>query len=112
MGVVVASLSLHYFPWEETAALVGRIRRTLTRNGILVCRVNSSNDNNHGASGHPAISDGYFMVAGEAKRFFDTGTVDELFAIGWRVLAKQEMVIHRYALPKAVWEVVLERAEG
>ena len=112
VGVVVASLSLHYFPWEETVALVERIRTTLTSKGILLCRVNSGNDNNYGASGHPAISHGYFMVAGEAKRFFDTTKVDELFVLGWRVLAKQEMVIHRYALPKVVWEVVLERVEG
>ena len=48
-GVILASLSLHYFPWEETAALVERIRQTLVSNGLLLCRLNSTNDHHHGA---------------------------------------------------------------
>src|SRR5262249_51119518 len=43
-GVALASLSLHYFPWDETAALVERIRRILQPRGLLLCRLNSTND--------------------------------------------------------------------
>jgi len=108
-GVIVASLSLHYFPWEETGELVERLRRTLEPNGLLLCRLNSTNDHHYGASGHPAIAENYYLVDGEPKRFFDRASVDRLFAGGWRTLGKKEGVIARYDHPKSVWEVILER---
>jgi SAM-dependent methyltransferase len=108
LGVVVASLSLHYFSWAETCELVERVHHTLRIGGVLLCRLNSVRDYNWGASGHPCIEDNYYLVDGEPKRFFDSETLDKLFA-GWRILAKQEMTIHRYNQPKVVWELVLER---
>jgi SAM-dependent methyltransferase len=109
-GVVLASLSLHYFPWGETVGLVERIRLTLDPKGLLLCRLNSTNDHHHGASAHPAIAENFYLVHGEPKRFFDGAAVDRLFAEGWRVLHKKEGVIARYDHPKSVWEVVLERS--
>lgn len=108
-GVVVASLSLHYFTWPDTEALVERIHSTLTPQGLLLCRLNSTNDHHYGASGHPKIDDHYYLVDGEPKRFFDRAEVDKLFAKGWRVLSTAEHVIDRYTHPKAAWEVVLEK---
>jgi len=108
-GVIVASLSLHYFPWDETIALVDRIHGTLQPNGLLLCRVNSTNDHHYGASGHPAIDENFYLVDGEPKRFFDGAAVDRLFGRGWRTLAKKEGVIARYDHPKSVWEVLVER---
>jgi SAM-dependent methyltransferase len=108
-GVVVASLSLHYFPWRETEILVERIAGTLRSGGLLLCRLNSTNDHNFGASDHPRIDDDYYLVDGAPKRFFDRTTVDRLFASGWRTLGAEERIIDRYDLPKAVWEVVLEK---
>jgi len=110
VGVVVASLSLHYFPWAETRALADRIRATLWPGGVLLCRLNSTNDVHSGAGGgHPEIEPHYYSVNGRQKRFFDREAVDALFSDGWRTLSVEEMVIHRYALPKAAWEVVLEK---
>ena len=108
-GVILASLSLHYFPWHETLALVERIHATLRPAGALLCRLNSTHDHHYGASGHPRIEDNYFLVKGAPKRFFDRATVEVLFAGGWRILSAEECVIDRYALPKVVWELVLER---
>ena len=108
-GVVVASLSLHYFPWPETLALARRVRDVLKPQGMLLCRLNSTGDHNFGASGHPEIAENYFSVDGEPKRFFDRAAVERLFASGWRTLDCREMLIDRYDLPKSVWEVVLER---
>ena len=110
IGVVLASLSLHYFDWPQTTGLVERVRRTLRPGGMLLCRVNSTNDHRHGASGHPAIAENFYLVEGRPKRFFDRAAVDRLFAGGWRSLACEEKVIDRYDLPKSVWEVALERA--
>jgi hypothetical protein len=108
--VVVASLSLHYFPWPETLALAQRIRDVLAPAGFLLCRLNSTNDHNYGASGHQAIDGNYYLVNGEPKRFFSEPAVRELFASGWHVHALQEKVIQRYAHAKHVWEAVLARA--
>lgn len=109
-GVVVASLSLHYFLWIETLNLVQRIRQTLQPKGILLCRLNSTNDINFGAVGHEHVSENYFLVDGRPKRFFDRQSVNELFSEGWNVLNIEQVNIDRYALPKTVWEVVLERS--
>jgi trans-aconitate methyltransferase len=109
-GVVLASLSLHYFPWEETVALVERIRLTLQPDGLLLCRLNSTNDHHHGASDHPAIAEYFYLFDGKPKRFFDRASVDRLFASGWRAFAIKERVIARYDHPKSVWEVILERS--
>lgn len=108
-GVVVASLSLHYFPWTETEALVERIAGKLRPGGLLLCRLNSTNDHNFGASNHPRIDENFYSVDGEPKRFFDRAAVDRLFASGWRLVSAEELTIDRYDLPKAVWEVVLEK---
>jgi SAM-dependent methyltransferase len=108
-GVVVASLSLHYFPWPETAALVERIGRLLEPAGVLLCRLNSTNDHHFGASGHPRIEDDYYLVDGEPKRFFGRAAVDRLFSSGWRMQSVEERTINRYDLPKAAWEVALEK---
>ncbi len=111
-GVIVASLSLHYFPWTETEALVERIARMLIPGGVLLCRLNSTNDHHFGASGYPEIDRHYYRVDGEPKRFFDEANVNRLFAGGWRVLHKKEGTIDRYDRPKVVWEVILERSRG
>ena len=108
-GVVIASLSLHYFPWPETQALVERIRQRLVPSGVLLCRLNSTNDHHFGASGHPRIDDDYYLVDGEPKRFFDRAATVRLFGDGWRMLSLEEGLIDRYDHPKWVWETVLEK---
>jgi len=112
VNVVVASLSLHYFPWDETRALVGRIRRVLGQAGVLLCRLNSTNDRHYGAVGHTALERNYYLVDGAPKRFFSQPEVQALFAHGWRWLCQEENLIHRYVYPKAAWEVVVERTEA
>lgn len=105
-GAVLASLSLHYFDWPTTEALVQRVAGALAPGGLLLCRLNSTADHHWGASGHPAI-DGdphYRLVDGQPKRFFDRADVLRLFdARHWQHLALEEQVIDRYAQPKAAW---------
>jgi SAM-dependent methyltransferase len=108
-AVVVASLSLHYFTWAETLQLAQRIHTALAPTGLLLCRLNSTNDHHYGASGHPEIEPHYYLVDGEPKRFFDHAAVQALFNGGWRVLSMQEQTIARYAKPKVVWEIILEK---
>lgn len=112
LGAVIASLSLHYFSWSETQRIVQRIRSTLRPGGILLCRLNSTQDHNFGASGHPEIEPNFFLVDGEPKRFFDEAPVDSLFAEGWSRLSLEHFVTRKYIRPKALWEVVLERRDA
>lgn len=112
VGVVVASLCLHYFTWSETQVLVQRIRSVLRPGGLLLCRLNSTEDYNFGASGYPAIEPDYFLVDGQPKRFFDRDAVGALFADGWKQLSLEHLVTHKYVKAKALWEVVLERSDA
>ena len=106
-GVVIASLSLHYFEWNETVEIVERIRTVLADGGLLICRLNSTRDGNYGASGYPRIEDRFYDVRGRPKRFFDEADVTRLFA-GWKTLLCEERTIERYERPKVVWEVAVE----
>ena len=109
VGVVVASLSLHYFPWEETLVLAQRIRTVLRPGGVLLCRMNSTEDRHFGARGYPQIEPDYFLVDGQPKRFFDCVSVRSLFAEGWSELSLEHFVTRKYVRPKALWEAVFER---
>ena len=111
LSVIVASLSLHYFPWAETLNIVQRIGAALRPGGVLLCRLNSTQDHHHGASGHPAIEPGLFLVDGQPKRFFDAAAIDALFGAGWRRLALEHRITRKYVKPKALWELVLERTD-
>jgi SAM-dependent methyltransferase len=109
VGVVLASLSLHYFAWDETLALARRIHRVLRPGGVLLCRLNSVNDFHHGAIGPPPKGeDSFYLVDGVPKRFFDRAAVERLFTEGWRMLHLEERTVERYEQPKVLWEAVLE----
>jgi len=113
VGAVLASLSLHYFAWDETLALVRRIHRVLRPGGVLLCRLNSVNDRHHGARGPSASGrdeDFFYAVDGFPKRFFDRAAVERLFADGWQLQHLEEVRVLRYDEPKVAWEAVLRPA--
>ena len=117
IAVVVASLSLHYFPWSETVRLFRRVREQLLPGGLLLCRLNSTEDVNFGAKGHPALGDAersYFLVAGSPKRFFAAQDLDDLIrdsGPGWVIKALSHETTAKYGTTKAFWEAALERSE-
>ena len=108
-GAVIASLSLHYFSWDDTTALFARVREALAPGGVLVCRLNSTEDTHFGATGHPMIEPDFFLVDGQPKRFFSAQAIDALFGAGWAVVSKAHATTHKYRQPKALWEVVARR---
>lgn len=110
VGVVIASLSLHYFKWAETVGVFNRIYCALRSKGLLVCRVNSTNDHNFGASGFTEIEPNFYLVNGRPKRFFDQRTIEILFSDLWKVRHVSEKSIDRYELSKCVIEVVAEKS--
>lgn len=112
LGAIVASLSLHYFSWAETLAIWQRLQSLLRPGGVLLCRLNATDDHHFGASGHPEIEPNYFRVNGEPKRFFDAASIDALFTPGWNCVSVQHFISHKYFLPKALWEVVAEKSSA
>lgn len=109
--VVIASLSLHYFPWHQTLQVFERLRLSLAPGGLLLCRVNSTEDHNFGATGHPEIERHLYLVNGQPKRFFDREDVEALFLRGWRLLSLEHQQTGKYGPPKAFWEAAVERAD-
>ena len=108
--VIVASLSLHYFSWSQTGQLFERLRQTLATDGLLLCRLNSTQDRHFGATGHPEIERHYRLVDGQPKRFFDREDLDALFAQGWHIVSILHGHTGKYGATKALWEVAAERA--
>ena len=107
--VIVASLCLHYFPWQQTLDILSEIKRCLTQDGLLFARFNSTNDVHFGAVGFREIEPNFYFVKGKSKRFFDREALGKLFSSGWKVEHIEELTIARYEKPKVVWEVVARR---
>jgi ubiquinone/menaquinone biosynthesis C-methylase UbiE len=105
MTVILASLSLHYFSWENTLQIESEIRRCIQHGGILLARFNSTNDYHYGASSTEEIEPGFYQVGTHTKRFFDEASV-HCFLHGWDIQFLEENVIQRYAKPKYVWEAM------
>lgn len=110
VNVVVASLSIHYFPWQTTRALLDEVGRVLRPGGIFVFRVNATDDANFGALQGEEIEPNYYHVPPDgrnnrpAKRFFDAPSIRALLTPGWRVTHLAHRTISRYDTPKQVWE--------
>ena len=104
--VILASLSLHYFPWAVTQRIVAEMHRCLAADGRALVRLNSTEDTNYGAAAVEQIEQNYYHVASQTKRFFDEAAVEALFE-HWRIVRLRHLSINRYAKTKAVWEVRL-----
>lgn len=107
-SVVIASLSLHYFSWRRSTQIVDEISRCLHPSGLLIVRVNSVNDVNHGADSPHEIEANYLKVGAKRKRFFDEESIRHLFN-NWRFESVREQEIIRFVKPKWVWEVILRK---
>ncbi len=110
--VILASLSLHYFPWSKTLQIVQDVRRCLQPGGYLLARFNSTRDPHYSAAEKQEIEENFYLVGGMPKRLFDRTSVDALFREGWEVIGADERVTLRYGGEKVVWEVAARRADG
>lgn len=110
--IVVASLTLHYFKWEKTKSIVDEISRVLNSRGQLICRLNSRQDMNYGATGHLELEPGLYDVNGVSKRFFCESDIKQLFCRHWQLQALQHKTIDRYLKPKNIWEFIAINAKN
>jgi ubiquinone/menaquinone biosynthesis C-methylase UbiE len=109
-GVIVASLSLHYFPWHQTTRILRDIRRCLGPDGHLLARFNSTQDPHYSAAEKQTIEKNFYLVAGMPKRLFDSRDIATLFAKGWKLLAADERITRRYGDEKLAWEVAAKKS--
>lgn len=112
---VVASLSIHYFSWLRTVAIIDEVRRVLRPGGVFVFRVNATDDVNFGASQGEELEPNFYHVPPDGrnnrpyKRFFDDAAVRALLTPGWRIDSLAHRTICRYDTPKQVWECCAHR---
>ena len=109
-GVIVASLSLHYFPWQQTTEILADVRRCLQPGGHLLARLNSTRDPRYrAAEKQQHIENNFYLIGGMPRRLFDEQDLDALFEKGWEILAAEERPAHRYGGKKLAWEVAATR---
>ncbi|MBO6558855.1 MAG: class I SAM-dependent methyltransferase [Pseudomonadales bacterium] len=99
---VLASLSLHYFSWQQTLAIAAEIRRVMIGGGMLLMRVNSTDDVNFGAAQANEIDTNYYVYKGQKKRFFLKADVERMLQ-EMTVIELWHESIDRYGKEKNVW---------
>lgn len=101
--LVVAGLSLHYFPRHETEAIIAEIRQLLKPGKALAFQVNAAGYTSFGYGKGEEIEPGVFAQDGRYKRFFTEEDCVALFRTGWQLMALQPLVEHRYGTDKQTW---------
>lgn len=105
---VLASLSLHYFPWATTRAAFAEIRRVLPPGAPFLFRVNAHDDVEFGARDgvevEPGLRSNDVSPYSEAKRFFDEPAVRAAIESWFTVDVLRHTEVDRWAKPKRVWE--------
>lgn len=106
---VVAALSLHYLPWDETLAAFAEVRRVLRPGGVFVFQVNASDDVNFGANGGVEVAPGFrhyeHQPHGDGyKRFFTEADVRAAVASRFAIKHLEHVEIRRWNKPKQAWE--------
>ncbi|HSN77408.1 MAG TPA: class I SAM-dependent methyltransferase [Anaerolineae bacterium] len=100
---VAAGLSLHYFLWDDTLAIMNEVHRVLRPGGLLVFAVNASGDAEFGYGRGVEIEPGLFAFDGRLKRFFDEADCRRLLADSWDLLALLPLEEQRYGRRKRMW---------
>jgi len=103
--IVISDLSLHYFSEAETNSILKEIRRIMKNSGVLLARLNSSNDIKHGAKKGTEIEKRYFEYEGRRKRFFDREMIIRFFGGLFRIDYLEEKRTGKYLEEKVLWEM-------
>ena len=103
--LVIADLSLHYFSKAETLNTLRDIYRVLSKNGHLLCRVNSVKDfeKNENKQDKEVEHHLYESLKG-IKRFFDRDDIDVFFN-DWEIEYSAEIEANKYRYTKYAWEI-------
>lgn len=106
--IIICDLSLHYFTEQKTFQILNEMKRVLKPGGMLLLRVNSIKDVNHGAGEGTEIEPHLYQTDdGRYKRFFDGEDFDKFFS-DWKKIYLHEEVMERYTLQKILWKAALQ----
>ena len=110
IGTVIANLSLHYFDSQTTKMIMFNIKRILKSPGLLIARVNSSEDENFGAKDGDQVEPDFYInnERGITKRFFTKAAINEYFSIFniKSITSKEVLYIGK---PKKIFEIICEK---
>lgn len=109
-SVIVASLSLHYFPWQMTVRILQEVRWCIRPGGYLLARLNSTRDPRYSTAEKQEIEDNFYLVGGMPRRLFDKTSVDALFRVDWNLLSAEERTTPRYGGEKVLWEIAARKS--
>jgi SAM-dependent methyltransferase len=107
--LILADLSLHYFSFLETSRMITDLYRVTKAKGILIARVNSVKDINHGSGIGTEIERNYYDLNGRRKRFFDKEMVYDLFDNRFSISKAIENKTNKYKDEKILWEIVTRK---
>ena len=106
--LIISDLSLHYFTEEKTFEILDEIKRVLRPKGLLIFRVNSVKDFNHGAGEGKEIETHLYKTRdGRYKRFFDQNDLDKFFK-EWKKIYIHEETMGRYGKEKVLWRCAMQ----
>ena len=94
VGVVLASLSTHYFTLEDTTKLYNNIRNMLGLGGYFIFRVNSKKEYAHKNKAYVTdiIEEDYYALKdGVTKRYFDIDSISALLG-GFSIIQINENI--------------------
>ena len=111
VDVLIADLSLHFFPWETTRAIADEILRALRPGGLLLCRVNALEDFRQ-REGDVEVEPHFYRTGGRDTRFFDEAALRMLLQ-RFALEKIEHGVTEKYPKcgPKHFWMVAARRAE-
>ena len=99
---------MHYFRERTTFEVLEEIKRVLKPDGILLFRVNSVKDVNHGAGEGKEIEPHLYETSdGRYKRFFNQEDIERFFE-DWEALFIHEEIMGRYKKEKVLWRCAMK----
>jgi SAM-dependent methyltransferase len=107
--VLIADLSIHYFDEVTTHEVIRDLDNVLKTDGVLLCRLNSTNEISYQGNVVPS-ADRYLMESeGIYRRFFDREEIERFFVKEkWTYLHIGEYEMDRYTNKKMLWEIALQ----
>ena len=107
INVIIADLCLHYFDLNTTKIIFNKMYRSLKKDGLLIARVNSDDDNCIPKNSEE-IEKSFYYDGKICKRFFSKEDI-ELLADKFKILNLIQTNMDRYEKEKKVWEFCLKK---
>ena len=107
--VIIADLCLHYFGLSTTNYIFDEIYRVLTTDGLLIARVNATNDKLHIPNNSKKIENNLYYDGNIYKRFFEHEDFEALFN-GFDICNLKQESMSRYDKPKILWEFCIKKS--